>query len=136
MRVVLDTSVLISGTLGLGPSHRCIRAAEAGLYEMISANEILEEFGRVLRDKFRHSVAEADELVQRIRATGVLVPLTGRGGWILADPSDDKLVEAALAAAADAIVTGDKDLLRLGRVGGIPVWTPRQLLDRLSPAAP
>ncbi len=43
MRAVLDTNVFISGLFWRGNPFRCIQAAEAGLYELISADEILEE---------------------------------------------------------------------------------------------
>ena len=64
-----------------------------------------------------------------------LVPLTGRSGWVLADPDDDKFVDAALAGAADVIVSGDRDLRELGTVEGIPILSPREFLDRIAPAA-
>jgi uncharacterized protein len=47
---------------------------------------------------------------------------------ICRDPDDDRLIEAAQEAGADVIVTGDQDLLTLGRVGKIQVLTPRQFL--------
>jgi len=45
------------------------------------------------------------------------------------DPDDDRLLEAALAGEAEAIVTGDLDLLTLRRVGQIRIMTARDFLD-------
>lgn len=45
------------------------------------------------------------------------------------DPSDDKFLACARAAAADVIVSGDSDLLALGRWEGIAILSPRQFAD-------
>jgi len=49
------------------------------------------------------------------------------------DPRDDYLVALATASGAEAIVTGDLDLLAIDpKRLTIEVITPRQLIDRLS----
>ena len=40
------------------------------------------------------------------------------------DPKDDKYLEAAVAGAADAIVSGDADLLSLHPFRGVPIPAP------------
>jgi len=45
------------------------------------------------------------------------------------DEADNRILECALAAGADAIVTGDHHLLELGRFGGVRITTPREFLD-------
>jgi predicted nucleic acid-binding protein len=37
------------------------------------------------------------------------------------DPDDNRILECATAAQSNYIVTGDKDLLRLGSYGGIEI---------------
>jgi len=51
------------------------------------------------------------------------------------DPDDDKFIDAALAAGATIIVSGDRHLLALGAVEGIEILTARQFLDRLAEAS-
>ena len=46
------------------------------------------------------------------------------------DPNDDHVVSCAIAACAEAIITGDKDLLRLGLYEGITMVTVRDFLQR------
>jgi predicted nucleic acid-binding protein len=45
------------------------------------------------------------------------------------------VLATALAGEAEAIVTGDADLLTLVAYSGIDVLSPRQLLARQSPSA-
>ncbi len=47
------------------------------------------------------------------------------------DADDDAILATAVAARADLLVTGDKDLLVLGSYNGIPIVTPDQCLVRL-----
>lgn len=47
------------------------------------------------------------------------------------DADDDAILGTAIAASADLIVSGDKDLLVLRQYQGIPVITPAEALARL-----
>jgi predicted nucleic acid-binding protein len=46
------------------------------------------------------------------------------------DRKDDYLVAIARAERVDAIISGDRDLVDAG-LADPPVWTPRELADRL-----
>jgi predicted nucleic acid-binding protein len=45
------------------------------------------------------------------------------------DPDDDRILECAVSAGSEFIVTGDKDLLRLGRYDSIRILTVSEFLD-------
>jgi len=47
------------------------------------------------------------------------------------DPFDRPFLALALAAKADALVTGDKDLLVLGETFSVPILTPAALRERM-----
>ena len=67
MRAVLDTNVLISGLLWRGAPHECLLSAEAGLYELVLAENIFEELRDKLIHKFDNSPDEADEILIGLR---------------------------------------------------------------------
>jgi predicted nucleic acid-binding protein len=45
------------------------------------------------------------------------------------DQADNRILECALEAQAQVIITGDDDLLRLKRFESIRILTPRAFLD-------
>lgn len=55
---------------------------------------------------------------------------------IAQDPADNRILECALAAGADFIVSGDKHLLRLGRFKDISILSPREFIKNYSQPAP
>jgi uncharacterized protein len=51
----------------------------------------------------------------------------------LRDPNDNMILATDLAAGADVIVTGDRDLLVLQEYEGIPIVTAKEFLERYFP---
>ena len=44
------------------------------------------------------------------------------------DPDDDKFIECAIALKADAVITGDKEILFIKEYMGIRILTPEKFL--------
>ena len=132
MRVVLDTNVLLSALAFPGSKpdqvlHR-IRRGEVDLF--LSAF-ILAELERILRDKFRFTKRQSDERVRVIRRLATLVEPTERIAVVAAKDDDNRILECALAARADYLVTGDKEhLLPLRSIGTTQIVTPAAFLER------
>jgi putative PIN family toxin of toxin-antitoxin system len=82
--------------------------------------------------KLQAVIGDADELVKFLALAAVVVSPTETVA-VSRDPDDDRLIEAALAANAAVIVTGDQDLLTLGHIGQIQVRTPREFLESFYP---
>ena len=56
---------------------------------------------------------------------------------IEADPTDDRILECAVAAVAEVIVSGDSHILSLGNFRGIPIMRVAEFLSRVqSPGEP
>ena len=131
IRAVLDTNTIVSGVGWGGPPAAVLDAALAGHFELVTSPDLLDELRRVLAyPKLQAVIGDADEFIDLLALAAIVVTPT-QTVELVRDPDDDRLIEAALAAHADVIVTGDQDLLTLERVDQIRILTPRQLLETL-----
>lgn len=134
LRVVLDPGVLVSAVISqTGPPAEILDRWREGELDLILSPKLLNELEDVLlRPKFRDvaSEEEARAYAEALAREGLLVRDPEEIPEVTADPGDDYLVALAIAAAADALVSGDKDLTELVDPP-VPVLTPRRLLERL-----
>ncbi len=128
MRIVVDTNVIVSALVFGGLPRRVFEFVEDGYCELFYADEIQEETRRVLHDKFGWDEERLDRYLRTLWNLGKKVVLLHRVNAIQEDPDDNRILECALAADADVIVSGDRHLLRLGGYEGITILTPRDFL--------
>ncbi len=101
-------------------------------HELIVGETVLTELGRVLREKIGTPEAQARDVVAFVRqharvAAEVPVPTVD-----VRDPNDPPILAGAMQGAADVLVTGDRDLLVLGRVESLPILAPRGFWDLIT----
>lgn len=137
MKLVIDTNILISGSLWEGPPARLVSAALAGQTQIFLSLPMLLELRETLqRPRFAPRLASRGEtpetLAARFRAAcheGVPARIVPPAE--LRDPDDVHVLACAVGAEADAVVTGDKDLLTLKSFQGIPIIDAAEALKRL-----
>jgi uncharacterized protein len=133
LRVVLDTNISVAILLS---SRNCCDIRDAfldGFFDWLISEELLAELLLTLRKpRLAHLFKPEDirEMLGLLQTDAEWVTLRSR---IVAsrDPDDDVVLGCAVDGQADAIVTGDKDLLSLKSFRKIPILTPRQFLDIL-----
>ncbi len=138
MRWVLDTNVIVSALLFRGAASRLHRAWRGGEVRLLVDRALLLELARVLAyPKFRLSEEMIPLLLeQEILPFCEVVP-DAQGPAVSRDPHDDKFLHVARAGRADALVSGDRDLLVLGNEWeGVPILTLREAIDLLDPEEP
>jgi putative PIN family toxin of toxin-antitoxin system len=130
VRVVLDTNALVSALLFSGVSSKLVSLWQNGVIAPLLSREILDEYLRVLSyPKFALSEEEIKELIQEeILPFAEVVKPKRRLRVVRRDPSDNKFLECAVAGKANVIISGDKDLLSLGRYRQIRIQSPAQFL--------
>jgi putative PIN family toxin of toxin-antitoxin system len=137
LRVVLDTSVLVSTVLfPNGVPAQVFKAWRAHCYSLFTTPAILGELVQTLgyaRIRRKYNVAEpaVDEMLGVLREYAVFVPGTADvSGSALRDPNDAVILSTCVEAQAHVLVSSDKDLLVLGAYRGTETVTPRQFLDK------
>jgi putative PIN family toxin of toxin-antitoxin system len=130
VRVVLDTNAVVSALLFSGISSNLVSLWQKGLITLLLSREILDEYLGVLSyPKFELSEGEIKELIQEeILPYAEVVKPKRRLRVVQRDPSDNKFIECAVAGKARVIISGDKDLLSLGRYRQIHIQSPAQFL--------
>ena len=130
-RVVADTNVLVSALQFGGKPKRLLDVAIDGQVDLVVSEAIIAETLRVLRDKFERASEWVAETDRQLRVITRLVQPTESIQAIEADPTDDRILECAVAAEAEVIVSGDTHLLSLGSFRGIPIQRVAEFLGSL-----
>ena len=136
-RVIIDTNVWISGLLTKTGTSALLTRQVVGCGQPVFTRETFAELRqRLWLPKFDRYVTMDDRkrLLHDIDAVAywVDVPQQIAGQIFCRDVDDDKFIHAALAAAADWLVTGDRDLLVLFEsllASGVRIVSPADALQ-------
>lgn len=136
MRCVLDTNVLVSAFLWRGIPGKLIELAGEHEIQIYTSRLLIDELFDVLsRKKLAKKVQAtgltAAEMVKQYRRLAYRVTARQFTKQISRDADDDTVLACALAAKAELIVSGDRDLLTLEAFRGIPIVTPAEAVRNL-----
>ena len=119
MKVVLDTNVLLSGLMFPdGAPGRIVGAWLNARFELVISVHQLAEIGRSLAyPKIRRILGWDDrrieQFIRQLYVRARIVDLDGISVEVPSDPDDVPILATLVAAEADALVSGDRDLLAL-----------------------
>ncbi|MFU8819282.1 MAG: putative toxin-antitoxin system toxin component, PIN family [Desulfurivibrio sp.] len=132
MKIVCDTNVLISGLLFGGNCRAIIGLVSEGRIDGFTTNALVTELeGVLLRPKFGLEANQVTAIVDLVRQTFMAVAPREAVTAVIDDPDDDAVLEAALAAGVDFVVSGDDHLLHLREFRGIRIVSPAELIEEL-----
>ena len=131
LKVILDTNILISATYWFGNPKYVFDLALAGQIRVFTTQKLLEEYkASIIRD-FAETSEGAEEKVKVILSvSGIVEPK--EKVFICEDKDDNKVIEAALEAKADYIISGDKHLLRLIEFRGIRIVPAQEFIETIA----
>jgi len=130
MRVFLDTNVLVSAVATRGLCADVLREVLKS-HRLIISLGLLSELERALRQKIRVPEELINEFIVLIQQESVL-SAPGKSPTIaLRDRDDLEIPSAALTGKSDMFITGDMELLKLGKFQNLEIVSPRAFWDRL-----
>jgi putative PIN family toxin of toxin-antitoxin system len=131
--VVFDTSVLVSAL-------RSQRGASFALLERLGSNRfdvavsvplVLEYEDAMLRHRGTLGVGQVGDIIDYVCSVARQQQVFFLWRPFLRDPNDDMVVEVAVAAGAQAIVTHNRrDFVGVERLG-LKIWSPQHMLERI-----
>ena len=129
MKVVIDTNVFVSSFFGGNP-RQIVDYWFSGKLILCVSRPILREYFDVLgrfqfdrEDLFRRLIASLEKGLNIL-----FVDAPREQNWIEDDPEDNKFVACAISLHAEYIVSGDPHLKRAGKIGGVEIVSPREML--------
>lgn len=131
MRVILDTNVWVSGIFWSGPPYLILKAWQAHTLRLVLSPDILAEYDRVaelLAEKY--PAIDISRLMALLAFNAEIVAPIQLTAPISRDPEDDKFIACALAADVSWIISGDDDLLSLGRYQSVHIISPADFVKQ------
>lgn len=121
-RVVLDTNIYISAILFGGRPGEVFLLAKEDDIDLFVSTAIIAEVAAKLTDKFHWPAARVTVVVKEIGETATVIRPRRRLRVIADDESDNRILECAVTAGADYIVSGDRrHLLVMKQYEGITI---------------
>lgn len=130
-RAFLDTNVWISAYVFTGNEKEIVRKAINGEFSPIISDQVIGEFIRIIRDKFgfpKRSVFDAVSEMIQISEISEIAEIHDTKDIGLRDKDDTAIVNAALVSKCEFLVTGDKSIIELKRIGDTKIIKPGEFL--------
>ena len=108
MRVVLDTNVIVSGLNFPGNERLVLELALRGRFDLYVSTFILEEAAGVLVRKFDWDVERSSQALRALGNAATVIHPRRLPEVIEGGHADNRILECAVEASADCLVTGDR----------------------------
>jgi uncharacterized protein len=128
VRVTADTNIYVSAFQYAGKLLELQELARSGAIQLSVSEPILAGVKAVLARKFERSEADLRDIEEQIREIAEVVVPGQPVNVIKDDPTDDRILECAVARKSDYIGTGDRQLLNVGKFGDAQFVKPADFL--------
>lgn len=128
MKIVIDTNVLMSAIFFGGKPESVIRSVIDGKFAAYASQAIIDEYS--------DTAEYLDTKTKKVRRTDlssffqhIHIIDTSSRIEVCRDPDDNKFLECAIDCDCLYIVSGDKDLLTIGKYEGVRIVTVSEFLS-------
>ena len=131
-RIVLDTNILISAVVFGGKPRKIIESVIRGTFDLYMSKPILDEMAGVLSSKkFKYDKGVVDLIVIEVESLSKIITVNTKITHIVEDPDDNMILECAVSAEADFIVSGDRHLLDIERYNNIHIVSASRFIEMM-----
>jgi putative PIN family toxin of toxin-antitoxin system len=137
----LDANVIASGVLGRQRTESTpgliLQAWHRHRFELVISHHLIAEVERTLDKPFfraRINRADADAIMLALRTVARRTLIVAAVSDIATHLEDDLVLATAVSGSVDYLVTGDRQLLKLGSYQGVSIVSPRAFLALLDAA--
>jgi putative PIN family toxin of toxin-antitoxin system len=130
MKVFLDTNVLVSAMATRGLCADVLREILTS-HQLVVSAALFNELRRVLRQKLRIPDELIDDAIEMLQQDAHFATPSTLPDVKIRDKDDLMILSSALDGSADLLVTGDKELLNLGKIQGMEIVSPRGFWRRI-----
>lgn len=129
-RMVFDTNVVVSACFWRGAPFDCLSLWASKEVEAFISPPLLTEYEETFEELLKdYGHREYINWVELLRGSAPMVFPVERATGATPNPFDEMVLECALAASADVLISGDKrHLLKLKDFRGIPILSPGEWL--------
>ncbi len=131
MRVLLDTNVIVSAVTTRGLCADVFRAVLAE-HELVICPQVLHEVRYILGKKFSVPETLISEYLELIDQDAIVSEPNDSATIPLKDKDDAKIVSAAKSAGVQVLVTGDREIQDIKRLGQMTIMSPREFWELLT----
>lgn len=135
MKVFIDSNVWVAGFAGTGLCADLLDYVKQK-HQALLSERVLQELEKGLRKQLRQIEPVIEAACREARAMSMIAEAPAKVVARCRDPKDDPILQAALDADGDWLVSGDADLSSLKRVQRMPITTPRDFLEAMGVEEP
>ena len=130
MRVFLDTNVLVSAVATRGLCADVLREVLVS-HQLVISSPLLNELSNILHSKFGIPFNVITEFIEMLSRDVILSGQTESAVIDIQDQDDVIILSTALSGGAELFVTGDKEILALGKIQHMGIVSPRKFWEIL-----
>ncbi len=131
-KIVIDTNVFISALAFGGKPREITKLIADKSIILVISEDCLSELRRKIISKFPEFINELVRLERLMGRRAIFVKLGLPSVTASRDEDDNKFIETAVLGQCDYIVSGDKDLLDVGKYRDIHIVNPSEFLKLIN----
>lgn len=130
MKVYLDTNVLVSAAATRGLCSDVLREVLIS-HQLVVSDPLFSELDNVLKEKLGLPQELISEFIEILRQDALQSTPSAPLDVDIQDKDDLIILSCALNGNTDIFITGDKELLELGKINDMDIISPKMFWERL-----